>query len=177
MEFKCFLIILFYIYIYKMVLFSIHIRPFETTIDVQSQISGSGINAQHIRLKSYAVYLKNPNANTIIPHALYVNLPFLGNQIHNSTASKTDGGDDFQHSNALILPLSHELQTITTGLDIEFLTSGKIDRNILASVKRYDANNDLIEMEAKTTTIAGSDTTAYLSSIYLFFEYDKKGNF
>ena len=161
-----------------MVLFSIHIRPFQSTTDIQSQISGSGINAQHIRLKSYAVYLRNSNKDAIIPHALYVNLPFLGNQIHNSTASKTDGGDDFQHTNALILPLSHELQTITSGLDIEFLTSGKIDRNIVASVKRYsNTTNELVEMEAKTTTIASDDTVTYLSGIYLFFEYDKKGNF
>jgi|TARA_S200002703_G_scaffold160091_1_gene176936 hypothetical protein len=160
-----------------MVLFSIHIRPFETTLDIKSQISGSGINAQHIRLKSYAVYLKNDNAGAVIPHALYVSLDFLGNQIHNGMASKTDGGDDYQHSNALILPLSHELQTIVSGLDIEFLTSGKVDRNITASVRRYDTNNNLIEMEAKTSAIAVDDTVTYLSGIYLFFEYDKKGNF
>ena len=160
-----------------MVLFTIHIRPHDSTTNLKAQMSAVGINAQHIRLKSYAVHLKNNNANAVIPHALYVDLDFLGNQIHNASAPKTEGGDDFLHANSLILPLSHELQTITSGLDIEFLTSGKIDRNINCSVKRYNATNDFIPMEATTATIGASDTTTYLSSIYLFFEYDKKGNF
>ena len=41
-----------------MVLFSIHIRPFETTLDLKAKLSGSGINAQHVTLKAYAVNLK-----------------------------------------------------------------------------------------------------------------------
>ena len=61
-----------------MVLFSIHLRPHNSTKNLKAQLVGTGIHAQEIRLKGYFVHLKNSgNANVVIPHQLYVDLDFL----------------------------------------------------------------------------------------------------
>lgn len=163
-----------------MVLFSIHLRPYNQTNNIRTQLVGTGIHAQKITLKAYFVHMKSGgSANVQIPLSLYVSLDFLGNQVHNASSAQSEDGNDFPHTNALILPLSNELYTQATGLDISFNVNGKIDRDIVASVKNFDSSTPmkLVETEAQTATPGHADTTAYLTSIVLLFEYDKVGNF
>lgn len=163
-----------------MVLFSVHLRPHNSTKNMKVQLVGTGIHAQEIRLKGYFVHLKSGgNAGVQIPLQLFVELDFLGNQVHNASSALSENGSDFPHINALLLPLNNELYTQATGLDIAFSVNGKIDRDITASVKNFDSSTPtkLIDTEATTSTPGGSDLTAYLTSIVLMFEYDKIGNF
>jgi hypothetical protein len=163
-----------------MVLFSIHLRPHNSTKNLKAQLVGTGIHAQEIRLKAYFVHLKNSgNANVVIPHQLYVDLDFLGNQVHNASSPLTENGTDFPHINSLILPLAPETFTQVSGLDIAFSVNGKIDRDITASVRNFDNNTpaNLINTLATTSALDASDTNSYLTSITLLFEYDKVGNF
>ena len=163
-----------------MVLFSIHLRPYNQTNNIRTQLVGTGIHAQKITLKAYFVHMKSGgNANVQIPLSLYVDLDFLGNQVHNASSALSEDGNDFPHTNSLILPLSNELYTQATGLDISFNINGKIDRDIVANVKNFDSSTPmkLVNTSAQTATPGGADTTAYLTSIVLLFEYDKVGNF
>jgi len=166
--------------IYIMVLFSIHLRPHNTTKNIQTQLIGTGIHAQEIRLKGYFVHFKNSgNVDATLPLQIYLDLNFLGNQVHNASSPLTEGGNDFPHINSLILPLSNDLYTQVTGLDIAFSVDGKIDRDIVASVKNYDNSTPtkLIDTLATTSTPGAGDTNSYLTSVVLLFEYDKVGNF
>lgn len=163
-----------------MVLFSIHLRPHNTTKNLHCQLIGTGIHAQEIRLKAYFVHFKSGVSTSVqIPLNLYVDLNFLGNQVHNASSPLTENGDDYPHINSLILPLQNELFTGFSGLDISFSVDGKIDRDIVASVKNFDNSTpaQLINTSATTATPGDTDTTAYLTSIVLLFEYDKVGNF
>ena len=163
-----------------MVLFSIHLRPYNQTSNIRAQLVGTGIHAQKIKLKGYFVHMKSGGSEDVkIPLSLYVGLDFLGNQVHNASSSQTEDSSDFPHTNSLILPLSNSLYTQVTGLDISFNVNGKIDRDIVASIQNFSNTTPtrLINTAAKTTTIAGNDETAYVSSIILLFEYDKVGNF
>jgi len=163
-----------------MVLFSIHLRPYNQTSNIRTQLVGTGIHDQKIKLKAYFVHMKSGgNANVQIPLSLYVGLDFLGNQVHNASSAQSEDGSDFPHTNSLILPLSNELYTQATGLDISFNINGKIDRDIVANVKNFDSSTPmkLVNTSAQTATPGGADTTAYLTSIVLLFEYDKVGNF
>ncbi len=163
-----------------MVLFSIHLRPYNQTKSIRTQLVGSGIHAQKIKLKAYFVHMKSGgSANVQIPLSLYVGLDFLGNQVHNASSAQSEDGSDFPHTNSLILPLSNELYTQATGLDISFNVNGKIDRDIVANVKNFDNSTPmkLVNTSAQTASPGGADTTAYLTSIVLLFEYDKVGNF
>jgi len=163
-----------------MVLFSIHLRPYNQTSNIRAQLVGSGIHAQKITLKAYFVHLSSGGSETVtIPLSLYVGLNFLGNQVHNASSSQTEDGSDFPHTNSLILPLSNSLYTQVTGLDISFNINGKIDRDLSASIQNFSNTTPtrLINTAAKTTTIANDDETAYVTSIILLFEYDKVGNF
>ncbi len=49
-------------------------------------------------------------------------------------------GSDFPHINSLILPLQNELFTGFSGLDLAFTVDGKIDRDIVASVRNFDSS-------------------------------------
>ena len=163
-----------------MVLFSIHLRPYNQTSNIRTQLVGTGIHAQKIKLKAYFVHLKSGASDDVeIPLALFVGLDFLGNQVHNASSAQSEDGSDFPHTNSLILPLSNTLYTQATGLDISFNVNGKIDRDIVANVQNFDSSTPtkLVDTAAKTSAIAGNDQTAYLSSIVLLFEYDKVGNF
>ena len=163
-----------------MVLFSIHLRPHNTTTNMRTQLIGSGIHAQEIRLKGYFVHFKSGgNAGVQVPNQIFIDLSFLGNQVHNASSPLTENGNDYPHINSLILPLKNELFTGFTGLNIAFSVGGKVDRDIVASVKNFDNSTPtkLIETEATTSTPSGSDLTAYLTSVVLMFEYDKVGNF
>jgi len=161
-----------------MVLFSIHLRPHNTTKNLQARLIGSGIHAQEIRLKGYFVHFKSGGASTVvIPNSLYVDLSFLGNQVHNASSPLTENSNDYPHINSLILPLNNTLFTGFTGIDIAFTIDGKIDRDIVSSVKNFNNNSELVHTSAKTADPAADDTTAYLTSIVLLFEYDKVGNF
>ena len=163
-----------------MVLFSIHLRPYNQTKSIRSQLVGSGIHAQKITLKAYFVHLKSGgNTGVQIPLSLYVSLDFLGNQVHNASSAQSENGSDFPHTNSLILPLSNELYTQATGLDLSFNINGKIDRDIVASVQNFDSSvpMKLVNTAAQTANPNDQDTTAYLTSIVLLFEYDKVGNF
>lgn len=163
-----------------MVLFSIHLRPYNQTSNIRAQLVGTGIHAQKIRLKAYFVHLKSgTTGNVQIPLSLYVGLDFLGNQVHNASSSLTEDSSDFPHTNSLILPLSNELYTQATGLDISFNVNGKIDRDIVANIQNFSNTvpTKLVNSAAKTATPANDDETAYLTSVVLLFEYDKVGNF
>tara|TARA_S200002703_G_scaffold10939_1_gene10095 strand:- start:5029 stop:5520 length:492 start_codon:yes stop_codon:yes gene_type:complete len=163
-----------------MVLFTIHLRPHNTTKDLQTQLIGTGIHAQEIRLKAYFVHFKSGgNSGVQIPNQIFVDLNFLGNQVHNASSPLTEGGSDFPHINSLILPLQNELFTGFSGLDLAFSVDGKIDRDIVASVRNFDSSTPtkLINTLATTSTPGGSDLNAYLTSVVLMFEYDKVGNF
>ena len=163
-----------------MVLFSINLRPHNSTANMKVQLIGTGIHAQEIRLKAYFVHIKHgTSANVVIPHQLYVDLNFLGNQVHNASSPLTENGNDYPHINSLILPLSPNKFTQVSGLDIAFSVDGKIDRDIVASVRNFDSSTPtkLINTLATTSSISSTDTNAYLSSITLLFEYDKVGNF
>lgn len=163
-----------------MVLFSIHLRPYNQTKSIRAQLVGTGIHAQKIKLKAYFVHMKSGgSANVKIPLSLYVGLDFLGNQVHNASSAQTEGGSDFPHTNSLILPLSNELYTQATGLDISFNVNGKIDRDITARIQNFDESTPmkLVDTSATTATPGGADTVAYLTSIVLLFEYNKTGNF
>jgi len=163
-----------------MVLFSIHLRPHNSTKNLQAQLVGTGIHAQEIRLKAYFVHFKSGGSAAVqIPLNLYVDLNFLGNQVHNASSPLTENGDDYPHINSLILPLQNELFTGFSGLDIAFSVDGKIDRDIVASVKNFDNSTpaQLVNTAATTATPGGGDNTAYLTSVVLLFEYDKVGNF
>lgn len=163
-----------------MVLFSIHLRPYNQTSTIRAQLVGTGIHAQKIKLKGYFVHMKSGGSDDVrIPLSLYVGLNFLGNQVHNASSSQTEDSSDFPHTNSLILPLSNALYTQVTGLDISFNVNGKIDRDITASIQNFSNTTPtkLINTAATTATVAANDETAYVTSIILLFEYDKVGNF
>ena len=163
-----------------MVLFSIHLRPYNQTSNIRAQLVGTGIHPQKITLKGYFVHMKSGGgADVKIPLSLYVSLDFLGNQVHNASSSQTEDGSDFPHTNSLILPLSDGLYTQVTGLDISFNVNGKIDRDIVASIQNFSNTTPtkLIETAAKTAVVANNDEVAYVTSVILLFEYDKVGNF
>ena len=163
-----------------MVLFSIHLRPYNQTSNIRAQLVGTGIHAQKITLKGYFVHMKSGgNGNVKIPTSLYVGLDFLGNQVHNASSSQTEDSSDFPHTNSLILPLSDSLYTQVTGLDISFNVNGKIDRDITANIQNFSNTTPtkLINTACKTSTPAQNDETAYVISVILLFEYDKVGNF
>ena len=157
-----------------MVLFSIHLRPYNQTQNIRAQLVGSGIHAQKISLKGYFVHLKSgTTGNTKIPLSLYIGLDFLGNQVHNASSSLTEDSSDFPHTNSLILPLSNELYTQATGLDISFNVNGKIDRDIVANIQNFSNTvpTKLVDSPATTATPANDDETAYVTR-HVQFEYN-----
>ena len=163
-----------------MVLFSIHLRPYNQTSNIRAQLVGTGIHAQKIKLKAYFVHMKSGGSTNVqIPLSLYVGLDFLGNQVHNASSAQSEDGSNFPHTNSLILPLSNELYTQATGLDISFNVNGKIDRDIVANIQNFSNTTPmkLVNTAAQTADPANDDQTAYLTSIVLLFEYDKVGNF
>jgi len=164
-----------------MVLFSIHLRPHTTCENLKTQLQGTGIHAQKITLKGIFIHLKHgTNSGVQIPNSLYVELDFLGNSVHNASSPLTDGGEDYPHVNSLICPLNNTKYTQITGLDITFNVNGKIDRDIISSIKNFNSSNELVVTNATNTVEASldaGDTKSYLTSLILLFEYNKVGNF
>ena len=141
------------------------------------QLGAGNIPACRMRLKMYAVHLKEVDVGSDIPTYCMVSLDgILGNtQIHNALPkiTKTVGPaqedtDTFQQNSHLTLPLTGLVTVQQCQIGVE--VNKHIPRQLTIKAMRYDVNNKVVDFEH---TAAGA--VVGVDHVQLWFEYARPG--
>ena len=144
------------------------------------RMSAISLPIQKLTLVGYAVNLsKHASASATdvqIPDHIIVEVDGITNGGVNvlSPPKSNDEPEAYLQTHGIPLPLSDSLSTIQMGMNpLDFIINKRLDREIKIHIKKYDTNNDIVDMTTHNT----SGGVVSCDHVLLYFSYEFVGNF